>query len=73
VPLPYHGFELLDDWCVLVDLINTTLVSRGRADIRLYAEVFDALLEQSTTDIDAILDRYFTYYLDEAGRKRSRN
>jgi transcriptional regulator with XRE-family HTH domain len=61
---PYHGFELLDDRCVLVDLINTTLVSRGRADIRLYREVFDALLEQATMDIDPILDRYFTDYLD---------
>ena len=31
---PYHGFVLMDDRCVLVDLFNTSLMSRGRRIIR---------------------------------------
>jgi transcriptional regulator with XRE-family HTH domain len=61
---PYHGFELMDDRCVLVDLFNTSLMSRGRADVGLYRRVFDALEEQGTTEIDPILDRYLDHYLD---------
>ena len=70
---PYHGFELLDDRCVLVDLFNTTLMSRGRSDIRLYREVFDSIEQQATTEIDPILDRYLDFYLDQSrsGRNRS--
>lgn len=69
---PYHGFELLDDRSVLVDLFNTTLVSRGRADVRLYREVFDAVERSGTTDIDPILDRYFDLYLDLSRQRRAR-
>jgi transcriptional regulator with XRE-family HTH domain len=69
---PYHGFELLDDRCVLVDLFNTTLMSRGRSDIRLYREVFDSIELQATTDIDPILDRYLDFYLDQSRSGRSR-
>lgn len=61
---PYHGFELMDDRCVLVDLFNTSLMSRGRSDVGLYRQVFDALEEQGTTDIDPMLDRYLDHYLD---------
>lgn len=69
---PYHGFELLDDRCVLVDLFNTTLMSRGRADIRLYRDVFDSIEQQATTDIDPILDRYLDLYLDQSRSGRHR-
>jgi hypothetical protein len=31
---PYHGFVLMDDRCVLVDLFNTSLMSRGRRIVR---------------------------------------
>ena len=59
---PYHGFELMDDRCVLVDLYNTSLMSRGRADIALYRRVFDSLEDLGTTDIDPILDKYRDLY-----------
>jgi transcriptional regulator with XRE-family HTH domain len=68
---PTHGFELLDDRCVLIDLYNTGLVWRARWDTALYRRLFDALEEQATTDIDPILDRYLDMYLDLA-RPRSR-
>jgi transcriptional regulator with XRE-family HTH domain len=69
---PYHGFELADDRAVLVDTFNTTLRSRGRADIRLYRDVFDALERSGTTDIDPIIDRHFDIYLELSRRPRSR-
>ena len=61
---PYHGFELMDDSCVLVDLFNSTLLSRGRSVVREYQEIFDAMESRSTTDIDPVLDRYAELYLD---------
>jgi transcriptional regulator with XRE-family HTH domain len=71
---PYHGFELLDDRCVLVDLFNTTLTARGSADTVFYRHVFDSFEEISTDQIGPILDRYLETYLDlsrpAVGRQR---
>ena len=69
---PYHGFELLDDRSVSVDLFNTTTVSRGRADIRQYRELFDKIEECGTTRIDPLLDRYFDLYLDLSRQSRAK-
>jgi len=55
---PYHGFEILDDRCVTVDLFNFPIMSRVRADIDLYRHVFDELERLATRDIEPILDRY---------------
>jgi transcriptional regulator with XRE-family HTH domain len=63
---PYHGFSLLDDRLVIIDLYNTVVVTRGRADIRLYQHVFDALAAQATQDVEPILDRYRRLYLKMA-------
>jgi transcriptional regulator with XRE-family HTH domain len=63
---PFHGFSLFDDRLVLVDLINTFITSRGRADVRLYRRVFESFEQQVVTDIDAILNRYLNLYLDLA-------
>jgi hypothetical protein len=62
--LPLHGFELLDDRDVHVDLINTGLTTHGKSDLRLYRQAFDTLEGQATTDIDEMLDRYLDLYLD---------
>lgn len=61
---PYHGFELLDDRRVMVDLVNTGLTSHGESDLQLYRQVFDELEAHAVTDIDEILDRYIDRYLD---------
>jgi transcriptional regulator with XRE-family HTH domain len=66
---PYHGFELLDDRRVLIDLVNTTLVSREAADIRLYREVFELAEKLATTDIQPVLGRYYDFYLNESRRE----
>jgi hypothetical protein len=63
---PFHGFELLDDRCVFVDIFNTSLISRGQRDTDLYRHVFDRWEQASTTDIEPILDRYLNLYLDLA-------
>ncbi len=69
---PYHGFELMDDRCILVDLFSGSLMSRERGAIRMYRQVFDALEQQGTQDIDPILDRYLDLYLDLTRRPRAR-
>ena len=62
--IPMHGFDLFDDRVVEVELINTGLATRGRSDVRLYRQVFDAFEEQATAEIDPILDRYLELYLE---------
>lgn len=59
-----HGFEVIDDKWVLIDLFNTSVTSRGRSDVGLYIDLFKTLLQQATTEIDGILDRYLDLYLD---------
>ncbi len=61
---PVHGFVLLDDATVVVDLFNTCVLSRGRTDLRLYRAVFDAYEEHAVTDIEPILERYTAHYLE---------
>jgi transcriptional regulator with XRE-family HTH domain len=60
---PYHGFSLLDDRYVIIDLYNTIVVTRGQSDIRLYRQVFDALETQSTREIEPIIEKYRRRYL----------
>jgi transcriptional regulator with XRE-family HTH domain len=67
----YHGFELLDDRYVMVDLYNTTMLSHGRADTSLYRQVFDNLEERVTAEVDEMLDKYFQIYFD-LSRPRAR-
>jgi hypothetical protein len=59
---PYHGFALMDDRCVLVDLFNTSLMSRGRRTVRHYQRVFDAIERNATAEIFPILDGYQNLY-----------
>jgi transcriptional regulator with XRE-family HTH domain len=61
---PVHPFSLFDDRLVLVDLINTFLTTRGRADLALFAAVFRELEAQATTDVVPVLDRYQRHHLD---------
>jgi len=61
---PYHGFEMLDDRRVAIDVFNTVVTTQGRADITQYRQLFDALEANATDDIDPILDRYLDLYLD---------
>jgi transcriptional regulator with XRE-family HTH domain len=68
---PFHGFSLLDDDFVTVDLFNTSLSSHGKADARLYRRVFDSLERHAVTDIEPILDKYVGQYLD-LSRPRNR-
>jgi transcriptional regulator with XRE-family HTH domain len=63
---PYHGFEILDDRCVLVDIFNTTLTAWGERDTTFYRQVFDAYENEATEDIAPILDRHLEIYLDRS-------
>jgi hypothetical protein len=68
-----HGFELVDDKLVLVDLVKTTLQAHDRSEVRLYRRYFDVLAGQATTDIAPILARHFDVYFEESRRERSRH
>jgi hypothetical protein len=70
---PYHGFELLDDRCVIVDVFNTLLTTQGQADTALYRLVFDRLEASATDEIQPILDRYLDVYLDLSRPRRRRD
>ena len=61
---PYHGFSILDDRHVIIDLFNTVVVTHGQSDVRLYRRVFDELERHATTDIEAILASCRRWYLD---------
>lgn len=63
---PVHGFQLFDDERVLIDLMNTMVVSRGGADIRVYREAFEHFYQVATDDIAPILDSYIRFYADLA-------
>jgi hypothetical protein len=63
---PVHGFHLLDDRMVLIDMISTSVVARSREDLRIYRAAFDHFRARATTEIDPILDRYVVRYADQA-------
>jgi len=70
---PIHGFLLLDDHTVTVDLFNNGFTSHSPADARFYRDVFDSFQRLATTDIDEMLDRYLALYLDLARPRSGRS
>ncbi|GAA4606029.1 transcriptional regulator with XRE-family HTH domain [Actinoplanes octamycinicus] len=67
LPLPLiHGFELLDDTCVVIDAFNTAMMSRGPDDVASYRQVFDMLDDAATDDVEPLLEKYLRQYRDLA-------
>jgi hypothetical protein len=58
---PYHGFYVADERFVIVDLFNTSLLSRGRRTVKNYRRIFEAF-ERVATDVTPFLDRYQRIY-----------
>jgi hypothetical protein len=69
---PMHGFALYDGELLLFDSFNTGLSSRGRTDLAQYRYVFDYYAEQSTADINPLLERYQSLYLERLGQSSGR-
>ena len=67
---PYHGFTLLDDRDLFVDLFDTGLIKHDKVDARFYGEVFRSMKHLATADTNAMFDRYFQSYLDLLQRER---
>ena len=63
---PYHGFELMDDRCVSIDLFNTSLMSGHRGTVDSYRRVYDALERSARADVARLLDRYARRYAEIA-------
>jgi transcriptional regulator with XRE-family HTH domain len=64
------NFTVYDDSHVLIDLPHAVVVLTNPGDIGLYRRMFDKLVENSTTDIDPILDRYVDMYYELARPRR---
>jgi transcriptional regulator with XRE-family HTH domain len=62
---PFHGFALLDDQHLFVDLFDTGLAKHDEPEVAFYANIFATMKEQATRDIDPILDRYYRLYVGE--------
>lgn len=60
---PQHGFNLLDDRLVVVDLYNTGTTTRGRLDIEMYQRIFDLFESTATDDIEPILGKHEEFYI----------
>lgn len=61
---PLNGFELMGDRHVMVDTVNSSLVSRADQKVVLqHRRIFDALESVATTDIDAILEVHHARYI----------
>lgn len=60
---PMHGFVLLDNKYVFVDLFNTSVLSRERRVADHYRRVFDALDGIATSDIEPLLADFEKRYI----------
>ncbi len=65
---PFHGFELIDDRYVFVDLFTPSLSSNGRRIARQYRRIFDSLESAATDEIDSILDNHTDRYVQMLSR-----
>jgi transcriptional regulator with XRE-family HTH domain len=61
-----QDFAIFDESCVLLDMPNSNIMSRGAEDVAVYRRLFDLLETQATTDIDGILERHATRYYELA-------
>jgi transcriptional regulator with XRE-family HTH domain len=68
---PMHAFNVFDEETVMIELLNTGILSHGRTDIRAYSNAFDVFRDKATLNIDPILDDYLESYLEEARPKRA--
>ncbi|GIE80740.1 hypothetical protein Aph02nite_66900 [Actinoplanes philippinensis] len=62
IPL-LHGFTVIDDVLVVVDLYNTGLLSRSDRDVTSYRRTFD-LLDGHAVPVAPFLDRYQATYIE---------
>jgi transcriptional regulator with XRE-family HTH domain len=60
---PLHGFTLLDETALLIDLFNTATISQGKSYNRAFRQIFDLYADTATTDIEPILERHLRHYL----------
>ncbi|GAB2591530.1 transcriptional regulator [Paractinoplanes abujensis] len=61
---PLNGFELMGDRAVMVDTVNSSLVSRAdRQVVQQHRRIFEALESVATTDIGPVMDAHQDRYL----------
>jgi transcriptional regulator with XRE-family HTH domain len=69
---PFHGFSILDDKYVFVDLYDTGLSKHDESDDGFYGAVFAAMKAQAIADIYPILRKYRDFYVSELTREDGR-
>jgi transcriptional regulator with XRE-family HTH domain len=67
---PMHGFSMLDETMVILDVFNTGILTRGRQDIAGYRRVFD-VFEAHAVPAEPLLDQAEAYFLDRIQAARS--
>lgn len=67
---PVHGFVILDESMVVIDLYNTGILTRGRRDVESYRRVFD-LFDANAVRPEEFLEKYESYHLDRLRARRS--
>lgn len=63
--LHLHGFEVIDDGRVVIDVLNTSIITSGSQDVTLYRHAFDELDHSATGEIRPILESYRRHYLKQ--------
>lgn len=66
-----HGFTLLDDTMVIIDVYNTGLISRGRMDAEIYRSIFETF-EGEAVALEPIIEKYESFYVEQLRRAPSR-
>ncbi|HTF07298.1 MAG TPA: helix-turn-helix transcriptional regulator [Asanoa sp.] len=67
---PLNGFVLADESLIMIDLLNTSISSVGRADMADYRRTFDEYAQAAVTEFEALLTRHQDGYLQQMQAKR---
>jgi hypothetical protein len=64
-----QDFTVFDDSCVLLDMPDTSIMSRAAENVAVYRRLFDLLEKRATGNTNEILERYAAHYHELAGHR----
>jgi transcriptional regulator with XRE-family HTH domain len=67
---PMHGFTMLDDSMVVLDIFNTGILTRNRKDVESYRRIFESF-EANAVPPGPLLDKYENFFIDRLRARRS--
>jgi transcriptional regulator with XRE-family HTH domain len=66
---PLHGFFVLDDAMVILDILNTGILTRGHKDVATYIRAFE-MFEAQAVAPGELLDKYEAHYISRLQARR---